>query len=315
MSSFLPKLAIISPCYNEEAIIKISAQKLLAVLEDLTQKSKVAPDSFLYFVDDGSSDSTWAGIESLHRAQPEQIKGLKFSRNFGHQKAILAGLLELQNRADCFITIDVDLQDDPSVIEQFIDAFAGGCDIVYGVKKSIDDYAFFKKYATKAFYALMRLLKIELVPKHSDYRLTSQRALDALARFGEYHLFLRGLYPLLGFKTKRVEYKLTERLGGKTKYPFSKLLSLAIDSITSFSIAPLRLILFIGLGVLTGSFILLVLLAFGLLGGGDWLWVLLVVLLVGGLQIISIGALGEYIGKMYIESKERPRFIKDKELW
>lgn len=311
MNSLVPKLAIISPCYNEEVIIQESAEKLLAVLDDLIQKSKIHPDSFIYFVDDGSTDKTWDLIEKSH-ARDGRVKGLKLSRNFGQEQAVIAGLLSARERADCFITIDSDLQDDLSVMEKFINGFGQGYDVIYGVKENPRKDSWYKRYGTALFNVVIGLLGVS---NHAGFRLASKKAVDALSEFGETNIFLNGLFSLLGFKTTTIPYLIHERTAGQSKYSFKMLLELAWDGITSFSIVPLRIITFIGFVVILLAAAVAVLIAVGTLANGPGPWLLAAVLFVGSLQIISLGVVGEYIGKIYKETKARPRFIKDVELW
>jgi glycosyltransferase involved in cell wall biosynthesis len=311
MESHTPTIAIIAPCYNEELVVEKSAQKLLAVLKDLERKLKISQESFIYFVDDGSIDATWSLITHLHERYP-QVKGLKFSRNFGEERALLAGLLSNKDRADGFITIDADLQDDTDVIEKFIDAFAEGYDIVYGVRNLAQTYSVFKKYATLAFHTIMRMIGVNMIYNHGDFRFASKKAITALDEFDECNTFLRGLFPLLGFRTKQISYKLTARLAGETKYSLKKLVVLAWDNLTAATIAPLRLIF--GLGALLCIAAVLILVGGFLNIIREWV-IIFLVLFIGGLQTVSIGLVGEYVGRTYNETKARPRFIVDKEIF
>ncbi len=314
MNREIPKLAIISPCYNEELVIAESAKKLLSVLDDLIGKSMIHPESFVYFVNDGSTDATWSLLESLHK-EDERIRGLRLSRNFGQQNAILAGLLSVKGRADCFISIDADLQDDVTIIEKFIDGFAQGYDIIYGVKKNARRDSLYKKYGTWLFYFIRKAIGVPVVKGHGDFRFINRRALDSLSEFGEVNIFLGGIFPLLGYKTKTIPYVIHERTAGESKYSFGSLLSLALDGITSFTIVPLRLILLGGLSFLIGAVLLLILIALHIIIPNTVIWILSIFLFLGGLQTICLGVVGEYIGNIYKETKRRPRFIKEAELW
>jgi len=309
-----PKLAIVSPCYNEELLIESTGEKLAEVLDILIKKGKISSESFVYFVNDGSTDSTWTRICELNKKN-SRIKGVLLSKNFGYQNAILTGLLKARENADCLITIDSDLQDDLSVIEKFIDSYQEGYDIVYGVKASHRKDSLYKKYGNKLFYLMMRLMGSPIINNHAEFRFTSKRVIDALSEFGEVNLFLRGMFREIGFKTKQIEYPIKERAAGESKFTLKKLLSLALDGITSFSIVPLRIIAFIGLGLLVVSVVLLTLIIVGIVPARDLMWVFVVLLFIGGLNIGALGVVGEYIGKIYMETKSRPRYIIDKELW
>jgi glycosyltransferase involved in cell wall biosynthesis len=314
MKDFLPKLAIISPCYNEEALLEKSVQILLNVLGDLTRRQKIAAESFLYFVDDGTTDATWEILERLHAREP-RVKALRLSRNCGHQNALLAGLLSTKDKADGFITIDSDLQDDVSVIEKFLDLHAQGYEIIYGVKENMRRDSLYKKYATLAFTAVTKLMGMRTIDNHADFRFASRQAVAALAEFDEVNVFLRGMFLLLGFKTTTVSYVISERSAGASKYSFKKLVTVAWDGITSFSVTPLRFISALGLFVLACA----VLAAFWSLvreqnaSINTWL-ILSALAALSGLQLLALGVIGEYIGKIYAETKHRPRFIKEKEL-
>jgi len=307
------KLSIVIPCYNEEAVLPETAARLQTLLADLAARSKISADSHVIFIDDGSRDRTWALIESLTQASP-CFRGLKLSRNRGHQNALMAGLLNAEG--DVTISIDADLQDDLAAIEAMLDAHAAGSDIVYGVRKRRDTDSFFKRFSAEGYYWLLARFGVEVVFNHADYRLMSRRTLAALARYGESNLFLRGIIPQLGFPSSIVYYERAERFAGESKYPLRKMLTFAWQGITSFSSAPLRFITAMG-----------VLVSFGSLGFSAWaLWVRLFtedavpgwtstvvpLYFLGGVQLLSIGILGEYVAKIYSETKRRPAFFLEK---
>lgn len=318
MSNTKPTLAFIIPCFNEKEILTSTIKKLQSILEDLQKKQKISSESFLYLVDDGSHDKTWKIIEAEHQTNPSQIKGLKLSRNFGHQHAVLAGDLQSKNKADIFISIDADLQDDTQVIEQFIDAYHEGNEIVYGVRKERKTDTYFKKITAQGFYKLMQSMGVDIIYNHADYRLISKKALCELEKFEEVNLFLRGIFPLIGFKNKLIYYDRQERQAGTSKYPLKKMLSFALDGITSFSIKPLRFVTWTGFVIF---FITLIMSIWVLIDKlflnhtvAGWASIVLPIYLIGGIQILSIGIIGEYIGKIYKEVKHRPRFIIEEEL-
>jgi len=311
-----PILAIVVPCYNEEAVIDETASRLLDVLAGLRAKSKVADGSFACFVDDGSDDATWGRVVALHSGHPE-IRGIKLARNFGHQNALLAGILEVKDRADCAISIDADLQDDVGAIERMVDLFAEGNDVVYGVKKSRDSDTFLKRQTAQLFYRLMRRMGVDLVYNHADFRLLSRRVMDSLSGFQEINLFLRGIIPAIGFRSAKVHYDLRARFVGVSKYPMKKMLTFAFDGITSFSVVPLRIVTALGMALFVLSLFLSVWVVVSVIRGNvvpGWASTVLPVYLLGGLQLMGIGLVGEYIGKIYKEVKARPRFIKEEEL-
>lgn len=314
MNSSAPKLAIISPACNEELLVASTAEALLRVLDDLMAKAKIQPDSFVCFVDDGSTDATWQYLEAAHRQHGTRIRAFKLSRNFGHQAAILAGLLEARARADCFVTIDADLQDDAAVIEKFIDAYQAGFQIAYGVKRNTRSDSLYKKIFTIIFHNFTKLMGIQTVYNHADFRFASRAVVEALSSFSEVNLFLRGLFPLIGFKSTTIAYSIRPRSQGESKYSLKKLITLAGDGITSFSVTPLH-VLVIGAALL---FLLALLLLVLMLGGfihiSDLLWALIIMLVLGSLQFLGLGVLGTYIGKIYKETKARPRYIIEKEL-
>ncbi len=306
-----PILSIVLPCYNEQEILDTTAEKLSELVQDLKERSIICQSSYIVLVNDGSSDKTWEIISKLSEKN-EYIRGIKLSRNFGHQNALLAGLEYAYTKSDCAITIDADLQDDISVIEDMIDAFKEGNHIVYGVRKERNTDKFFKKQTALSFYRIMKILGVEIVYNHADYRLASQEVIKQLFRFEEVNLFLRGLFPLIGFKQKNVYYNRLERTAGETKYPLSKMLAFAFEGITSFSIKPLRIVT--QLGLLT--FIISIFLSLYSLYSyiyletvPGWTSITLPIYFISGIQLLSMGILGEYIGKLYKETKKRPRYI------
>jgi polyisoprenyl-phosphate glycosyltransferase len=313
-----PVLAIVAPCYNEAQVICQTASRLVAVLDDLLVKAKIDVKSFIYFVNDGSSDNTWELILGLH-GENQRIKGLKLSRNFGHQNALLAGLMSVRNRCDCAISIDADLQDDVSAIEEFIDCYHQGYEIVYGVRRQRTKDTLFKKYTALIFYKLIQWFGVRVVYNHADYRLVSNRALEVLSSFKEFNLFLRGLFPLIGFKSTTVYYDRGERFAGESKYPFKKMVSFALEGITSFSIVPLRIVTVCGFVIFLLSFLMSIYILYATIIRHStipgWASTVLPIYFIGGIQLLSIGLLGEYIGKIYKEVKSRPRYIAEIELF
>ncbi|MDR3478833.1 MAG: glycosyltransferase family 2 protein [Gammaproteobacteria bacterium] len=316
MSNALPKLAIVIPCYNESEILPLTLEKLSEYLQTLRLSHKIASDSFLYCVDDGSDDSTWHIISTWHKKHPD-IKGLKLTRNVGHQNTILAGLLHVKNKVDCAITIDADLQDDITAISRMLDCFGEGNDIVYGVRQSRHQDSFLKRMTAQIFYKVMKRSGADILYNHADFRLLSNRAILTLSRFKERNLFLRGIFPLMGYPVAKVYYDRTNRTAGESKYTLRKMLALAWDGVTSFSHMPLSFILTLG----TISFFLSILMVFFVLGAKffattvpGWTSIMIPLCFMGGIQLLSIGIIGEYISKVYTEVKRRPRFIKDEEL-
>jgi polyisoprenyl-phosphate glycosyltransferase len=308
-----PILTIVVPCFNEEEVLPNTISEMDTFLTVLISEKMVSDKSKILFVDDGSKDETWSMIykESLNN---QQIKGLKLSRNVGHQNALLAGLFTAKKASDCVVSIDADLQDDIYVIRDFIEKFNEGYDIVYGVRQGRQTDTFFKRSTAELFYKIMGMMGVKIIFNHADYRLMSKRALEELERFGEANMFLRGIVPLIGFASTNVYYDRKERLAGETKYPLKKMLSFAFDGITSFSITPIRFVLLIGFLSFFVS------LAFGayfislkFFGETETGWTSLItsIWLIGGLQLIAIGLIGEYIGKIYKESKRRPKYIID----
>lgn len=308
---FVKTLAIVVPCYNEAKVLTETSTRLRETVKRLIDSHRISPESFIYFVDDGSQDETWQMITNIHSNAP-CFKGHKLARNVGHQRALLSGLLTVREKADIVISIDADLQDDISVIGEFLQKHEEGYEVVYGVRKARAVDSFFKKRTALAFYWLMATMGVDIIHNHADYRLLSRAALEALSRFGEYNLFLRGIIPLLGFKTASVLYDRQARFAGESKYPFHKMLAFALDGITSFSIVPLRCITFLGFLVFLGSLLLSIWTLISWLRGiviPGWTSTVLPIYLISGIQIMSIGLLGEYLGRIYTEVKRRPRFI------
>jgi glycosyltransferase involved in cell wall biosynthesis len=303
------QLAIVVPCYNEQEVLPESARRLLGVLDRLAADGLASPASRIYFVDDGSRDRTWSLIEELARAHP-RIGGIKLSRNRGHQNALVAGLFTADG--DAIVSIDADLQDDVEVIREMVERYHEGCDIVYGVRpdRSVDGLM---RFPAKLHYRLLRLMGAEVVLDHADFRLMSRRAIEALREYREVNLYLRGIVPMLGFKTATVAYKRGERFAGESKYSLRKLASLAFQGITSFSAAPLRLITALGLLVCAGSFALVIwalsirLFTDQVVPG--WASTVVPIYFLGGVQLLCIGVIGEYLAKIYLEVKGRPRFV------
>lgn len=306
----MKRLAIVVPCYNEEEVFPETAKRLTQVLKDLIQKGKIAEDSFSLFVNDGSKDRTWALIEQEYHRNPYAC-GIKLAGNVGHQNALLAGLLSAKEMADITISIDADLQDDVNVIEEMVDKYHEGYDIVYGVRSERKTDTAFKKFTAQGFYKLMHAMGAKSVYNHADFRLMSKRAVEGLAEFKERNLFLRGLVPLIGYNTTSVYYKRSERFAGESKYPLKKMLSFAFDGITSLSIRPITLISILGLFIIFCSIgagiYTVVSLCVGVAVPG-WASIMLSIWFLGGVQLLSIGLIGQYIGKVYLEVKERPRY-------
>lgn len=309
-------LYILAPCYNESEVLPMSSKIFLDKLNGLISEGKISEDSRVAFVDDGSKDNTWEIIESLHEMDPKFV-GIKLSRNRGHQNALLGGLSTIVDDCDMIVTIDADVQDDVNAIDKMVDDFNNGSDIVYGVRASRDTDTFFKRTTAQGFYKFMSSMGVETVYNHADFRLMSSRAVKALLEFKEVNLFLRGMVPLVGFKTSTVTYDRAPRLAGESKYPLKKMLSFAFDGITSFSVKPIRLITALGVitFILSIIFALYALISFAVHHAAPgWTSTVLSIWFFGSLQIIAIGIVGEYIGKIYLESKHRPRFFIEKYL-
>lgn len=307
-----PVLYLVVPCYNEEVILTDSAAKLSARLRELRQRFGLSSASRILFVDDGSTDATWAIIKGLI-AQDPVYAGLKLAANRGHQNALLAGLMKAQLTADAVISLDADLQDDITVLDEFVAAYLAGSDIVYGVRSDRSSDSFFKRNSALAFYRILELMGCRIVYNHADFRLMSRRALAALSSYREVNLFLRGLVPLIGFKQSQVSYR---RLPAarETKYPLGKMLFLAWDGITSFSVRPIRLITVLGFSMFSFSALMLLYylyIYFHRQTVAGWTSLIFVSLLLGGIQLFSLGVIGEYVGKIYMETKQRPRFIEE----
>ncbi len=313
------RLAIIVPCFNEELVIKSTIETLIEVLDKLIFKDKISKDSYIYLVDDGSKDNTWSIIEELHSSYGKRVKALKFVRNYGNQKALIAGLLGVKDiGCDCAVSIDADLQQDENAIETFVDEYHKGAEIVSGIRNDRKTDTLFKKFTAICFYKLMNLLGVKIPQNHSDFRLVSSKALEIFEKYHEEGLFLRGFFHELGLKTSYVHFDVKPRMAGKSKFNFFSLTSLALNGITAFSIVPLRIIAAIGVLTVLGSFLLALEVIFEKYFLHDMPsgWATLVVLLAffGGVQIFCLGIIGEYIGQIFNEVKARPRYIKETEL-
>ena len=312
-----PVLYIVIPCYNEQEVLPITAPMFLNKLHELAEKKLVSENSRILFVNDGSSDGTWDIIRAL-AASDEHYIGISQSRNRGHQNAVLAGLMEAKDHCDISISIDCDGQDDINAMDNMVRAYLDGCDIVYGVRNDRETDSFFKRTTAQGFYKFLSAMGADIVYNHADYRLISARALHELAKFKEVNLFLRGMVPLVGFKSTSVEYKRAERIAGKSKYPLRKMLALAGDGITSLSIKPLRLIMSFGVIVALLSFVGVIWAIVSALAGravAGWASMTCIICFVSGVQLICMGIIGEYIGKIYMETKHRPRYIISERTW
>ena len=312
----LEKLYIVIPCYNEEEMLPITAKALLEKMQALVQEQKIHPDSKVMFVDDGSKDATWDIICKLNKGIPF-FTGIKLSRNKGHQNALLAGMNTAIKYADIIISMDADLQDDINAIDGFLEKRAQGCEIVYGVRSSRETDTQFKRGTARGYYKLLSKMGVEITYDHADYRLMSRRAVEALGEFKEVNLFLRGLVPMLGFKSDTVEYVRNERQAGESKYPLKKMISFAIEGITSLSVKPIRFITFLGFFIFFVSIIMLIkFLITWAIGNAvpGWSTIVISIWAIGGLQLLSIGVIGEYIGKIYLETKARPKYIIETDL-
>ncbi len=312
-----PVLYIVIPCYNEQEVLPITAPMFLNKLHELAEKKLVSENSRIMFVNDGSSDGTWDIIRAL-AASDEHYIGISQSRNRGHQNAVLAGLMESKDHCDISISIDCDGQDDINAMDNMVRAYLDGCDIVYGVRNDRETDSLFKRTTAQGFYKFLSAMGADIVYNHADYRLISARALHELAKFKEVNLFLRGMVPLVGFKSTSVEYKRAERIAGKSKYPLRKMLALAGDGITSLSIKPLRLIMSFGVIVALLSFVGVIWAIVSALAGravAGWASMTCIICFVSGVQLICMGIIGEYIGKIYMETKHRPRYIISERTW
>ncbi len=306
-----PILYIVIPCYNEEEVLPITAPEFSAKIEELIQLEKISTESKVLFVDDGSKDDTWKLIQKFSR-ENQVFRGIRQSRNRGHQNAVLAGLMEAKELADITISIDCDGQDDINAMNQMVEEYLNGCEVVYGVRSKRDTDTFFKRFTAEGFYKLLNWMGAEVVFNHADYRLVSSKVLHAFQEYKEVNIFLRGMFPLVGFKSTSVYYERHERIAGESHYPLKKMLALAFDGITSLSVKPIRIIT--GLGTLTSILSLIgviwavvrALLGYTVAG---WASIVSIVCFMGGIQLICLGVIGEYIGKIYMETKARPRYI------
>ena len=313
----IPRLIIVIPCYNEQEVLPITAPQFLAKINQLAAEGLISGDSRVMFVNDGSKDDTWNIIQQL-ADQDEHYIGIAQSRTRGHQNAVLAGLMEAKDMCDITISIDCDGQDDINAMDEMVKAYLEGCEIVYGVRSKRDTDTFFKRFTAESFYKLLNSMGAEVVYNHADYRLISSRALQELAKFKEVNIFLRGMVPLVGFKSTSVYYERSERAAGKSHYPLSKMLALAFDGITSLSIKPIKMI--IGMGVIVAfiSFIGIIWAVVEAILGKTvmgWASTTCIICFLSGVQLISVGVIGEYIGKIYMEVKQRPRYIISERTW
>lgn len=312
-----PVLYIVIPCYNEQEVLPITAPLFLQKINDLAAAGKISPDSRVLFVNDGSKDNTWQIIRDLAAGDPHYL-GICQSRNRGHQNAVLAGLMEAKDRCDITISIDCDGQDDINAMDDMVNAYHDGCEVVYGVRSKRDTDTFFKRFTAESFYKLLNAMGAEVVFNHADYRLMSARVLQEFANFKEVNLFLRGMVPLVGFKSTAVTYERHERIAGESHYPLSKMLSLAFDGITSLSVKPIRFITGFGVLVALISFIGVIwAMAEAAMGStvSGWASTTCIICFVSGVQLICLGVIGEYIGKIYMETKARPRYIISERTW
>ncbi len=304
-------LYLVIPCYNEEEVLPETSKRLLKKICDLKEAGRISKDSRILFVDDGSRDNTWNIISSLHDESP-YFAGIKLAHNKGHQNALLAGLMTAKEHCDISISLDADLQDDIEAIDKMLTENENGSEIVYGVRSSRKTDTAFKRSTARLFYKFMKFMGVDIVYDHADYRLMSKNALDALSDYKEVNLFLRGIVPLIGFKNSTVSYERSERFAGESKYPLKKMLSFAFDGITSFSVKPIRFVTILGFLIFFASIIAAIYTLISKISGmavPGWTATMLSIWLLGGLQLLSLGIIGEYIGKIYIESKARPRFI------
>lgn len=306
-----PVLYIIVPCYNEEEVLPETSSRLIAFTDALISDNQIDASSRILFVDDGSKDKTWQLIEGL-TARAERVEGLKLAHNAGHQNALWAGMMSVRGKADAVVTIDADLQDDIEAMRGFLEKYRAGCEVVYGVRSKRETDTAFKRVTAQGFYRVMQRMGVDMVYNHADYRLLGRRALDALSEFGEENMFLRGMVPLVGFKSAEVTYERGERFAGESKYPLKKMIAFAIDGITSFSIKPVRWVTLIGfafafLGAVMALYALISLISGRVVAG--WTSMMISIWVIGGVQLIALGLIGEYVGKVYKEVKHRPKFI------
>ena len=309
-------LYLVVPCYREEEVLPETSKRLKAKLTALIAQGKISPRSRILFVNDGSKDRTWPIIEELH-AQDRIFSGVNLSRNRGHQNALLAGLMTAVQHADMMVSMDADLQDDIDAMDRMIDAYHEGCDVVYGVRSSRKTDSFFKRFTAESFYKLMKAMGVDIVFNHADYRLMSRRAVEGLSQFKEVNLFLRGIVPQIGYSWTTVEYERAKRFAGESKYPLKKMLSFAFDGITSFSVKPMRLILVLGAVIFALSLVMLLWTLIRWIAGATvsgWASLMCSIWMIGGIQLLALGVIGEYIGKVYSETKARPRFIIERVL-
>ena len=306
-----PVLYIVIPCYNEQEVLPLTAPMFREELTRLTEAGKIDTESRVLFVNDGSRDETWRIIQDLSREDPH-FQGLCLSRNRGHQNALLCGLMEARSRCDITISIDCDGQDDIRAMDQMVDEYLSGAEIVYGVRSSRETDTFFKRFTAQSFYRLLNWMGADTVYNHADYRLVSARVLREFSNFREVNIFLRGMFPLVGFKSTSVYYERNERLAGRSHYPLKKMLALAFDGITSLSVKPIRIITGLGVIISVISFLLILYALIAWIAGravAGWASTLIAVALIGGIQLISLGVIGEYVGKIFLETKRRPRYI------
>lgn len=306
----MPTVYLVVPCYNEELVLDETTKRLTEKLFSMQEKGLTDNKSRILYVDDGSKDKTWSIIENLSQSFP-QVEGLKLAHNRGHQNAVLAGLMTAKEHCDCVISLDADLQDDVDALDQFMEKFIEGCDVVYGVRKARDKDSLFKKATAEGFYTFMKLLGVDIVFNHADYRLMSRRALEALEEYSEVNLFLRGIVPLIGYRSDYVYYDRNERFAGESKYPLKKMLALAMDGITSFSVKPLKMISNFGILISLLSVFGLIYALISYFTGhavDGWTAIVASIWLLGGIQLLCLGVVGSYIGKIYSEVKRRPRF-------
>ncbi len=304
-------LYVVIPCYNEEEVLEETTKQLKVKITNLIKENKISDKSRVMYVNDGSKDKTWELIKKISKKE-KYFTGISLSRNRGHQNALLGGLMTAKNYADVVISMDADLQDDINAIDEMLDKYYDGCDVVYGVRSARKKDTFFKRVTAEGFYKFMKTLGVDCVYNHADYRLTSKRVLEHLENYKEVNLFLRGMFPLIGYKSDIVYYERNERFAGESKYPLKKMLNFAWDGITSFSVKPLRFITTLGFIVLFISIVIMVYSLIRKITGNTvdgWTFLSISIWFIGGLQMISIGIIGEYIGKIYSETKQRPRFI------
>ena len=310
-------LYIVVPCYKEQEVLPETSKRLREKLKTLMAQGKISEKSRVMFVNDGSSDDTWPIISRLHEQEPQFFSGVNLSRNRGHQNALLAGLMTAVNYADMIVSMDADLQDDINAVDEMVDRYHEGYEVVYGVRNKRETDTFFKRFTAEGFYKVMQALGVNIVFNHADYRLMSRRAVEGLAQFSEVNLFLRGIVPQIGYKWTTVEYARAERFAGESKYPLKKMLAFAADGITSFSVKPIRLVLTTGVIVFLVSLLMLLYALISKLMGhtsAGWTSLMGSIWLIGGIQLLSLGVIGEYIGKIYNETKRRPRFIIERVL-